>query len=103
MAIEELCQIYEHWIPREKILTTNTWSSELSKLVNNGTFHILIVIAVPLNKLCKSLIALYHNILCISVNKLHIKCNLFTLKFNTTKIAVLNIFIKMIFTNKNEQ
>ena len=32
-AIEQLCQVYEHWIPREKILTTNTWSSELSKLV----------------------------------------------------------------------
>ncbi|KAL2724580.1 UDP-glucose 6-dehydrogenase [Vespula maculifrons] len=32
-AIEELCKVYEHWIPRENILTTNTWSSELSKLV----------------------------------------------------------------------
>lgn len=32
-AIEELCAIYEHWIPRKNILTTNTWSSELSKLV----------------------------------------------------------------------
>ncbi|XP_076272200.1 UDP-glucose 6-dehydrogenase sgl isoform X1 [Rhynchophorus ferrugineus] len=35
-AIEELCQIYEHWIPRKKILTTNTWSSELSKLAANA-------------------------------------------------------------------
>lgn len=33
-AIEELCQIYEHWIPRKNILTMNTWSSELSKLVS---------------------------------------------------------------------
>lgn len=32
-AIEELCSVYEHWIPRKKILTTNTWSAELSKLV----------------------------------------------------------------------
>ncbi|KAF5304134.1 hypothetical protein FQA39_LY01919 [Lamprigera yunnana] len=32
-AIKELCSIYEHWIPRNNILTTNTWSSELSKLV----------------------------------------------------------------------
>lgn len=32
-AIEQLCQVYEHWIPRKNILTTNTWSSELSKLV----------------------------------------------------------------------
>lgn len=37
-AIEELCKVYEHWIPRENILTTNTWSSELSKLVSNHTF-----------------------------------------------------------------
>lgn len=32
-AIEELCKVYERWIPRANILTTNTWSSELSKLV----------------------------------------------------------------------
>lgn len=32
-AMEELCKVYEHWIPRKNILTTNTWSSELSKLV----------------------------------------------------------------------
>lgn len=33
-AVEELCGIYEHWISRKNILTTNTWSSELSKLVS---------------------------------------------------------------------
>lgn len=32
-AIEELSWVYQHWIAKEKILTTNTWSSELSKLV----------------------------------------------------------------------
>ncbi|KAL6447684.1 hypothetical protein ACFW04_000094 [Cataglyphis niger] len=36
VAIEELCKVYEHWIPRENILTTNTWSSELSKLAANA-------------------------------------------------------------------
>lgn len=35
-AIEELCKVYEHWIPRKNILTTNTWSSELSKLVKKS-------------------------------------------------------------------
>ena len=35
-AIETLCWIYEHWIPKENILTTNTWSSELSKLAANA-------------------------------------------------------------------
>ncbi|CAH1955916.1 unnamed protein product [Acanthoscelides obtectus] len=35
-AIEALCSIYEHWITRKNILTTNTWSSELSKLAANA-------------------------------------------------------------------
>ena len=35
-AIDELVNIYSCWVPREKILTTNTWSSELSKLVANA-------------------------------------------------------------------
>jgi UDPglucose 6-dehydrogenase len=35
-AIESLVQIYEAWVPRERILTTNLWSSELSKLVANA-------------------------------------------------------------------
>jgi len=35
-AVEELVRIYEHWIPRERILTTSVWSSELSKLVANA-------------------------------------------------------------------
>jgi UDPglucose 6-dehydrogenase len=39
-AIEQLCQVYEHWIPRKNILTTNTWSSELSKLVCNIDFYL---------------------------------------------------------------
>ncbi|CAG0893607.1 unnamed protein product [Darwinula stevensoni] len=35
-AIRSLQWIYEHWVPRERILTMNTWSSELSKLVANA-------------------------------------------------------------------
>ncbi len=35
-AVESLAAIYAHWIPREKILTTNLWSSELSKLASNA-------------------------------------------------------------------
>jgi UDPglucose 6-dehydrogenase len=31
-----LVEIYANWVPREKILTANTWSSELSKLVANA-------------------------------------------------------------------
>ncbi len=36
-AIKALCSIYNHWIPSEKIITMNTWSSELSKLVRTFT------------------------------------------------------------------
>jgi UDPglucose 6-dehydrogenase len=35
-AISKLVDIYANWIPREKIYTTNVWSSELSKLVANA-------------------------------------------------------------------
>ncbi len=35
-AIEALAAVYARWIPREKILTTNLWSSELSKLAANA-------------------------------------------------------------------
>jgi UDPglucose 6-dehydrogenase len=35
-AIEKVSAIYARWIPREKILATNLWSSELSKLVANA-------------------------------------------------------------------
>jgi len=34
-AIEKLKEVYQHWIEPEKILTMNTWSSELSKLFSN--------------------------------------------------------------------
>lgn len=35
-AIETLASIYARWVPREKILKTNLWSSELSKLTANA-------------------------------------------------------------------
>ena len=33
-AIEALVNIYKSWVPKAQILTTNLWSSELSKLVD---------------------------------------------------------------------
>jgi UDPglucose 6-dehydrogenase len=35
-AAETLVSVYAHWVPRQNILTTNLWSSELSKLVANA-------------------------------------------------------------------
>ena len=35
-AIQAIVDIYAHWVPRERILTANVWSSELSKLAANA-------------------------------------------------------------------
>lgn len=35
-AVETLASVYARWVPRERIITTNLWSSELSKLVANA-------------------------------------------------------------------
>lgn len=35
-AIQKLVDVYAAWVPRDKILTTNLWSSELSKLTANA-------------------------------------------------------------------
>jgi UDPglucose 6-dehydrogenase len=35
-AIEALAAVYAHWVPQERILRTNVWSSELSKLTANA-------------------------------------------------------------------
>jgi len=35
-AIKELVDIYAHWVNKDKVLTTDLWSSELSKLIANA-------------------------------------------------------------------
>ena len=35
-ALRKLADVYAHWVPRDRIITTNLWSSELSKLVANA-------------------------------------------------------------------
>ena len=35
-AVRRLVEIYARWVPRERIVTTNVWSSELSKLASNA-------------------------------------------------------------------
>ena len=36
VAVKTLVDVYARWVPRERIITTNLWSSELSKLVANA-------------------------------------------------------------------
>ncbi|MEO1857069.1 MAG: nucleotide sugar dehydrogenase [Rubritalea sp.] len=35
-AVQTIVDVYNRWVPRERIVTTNVWSSELSKLVSNA-------------------------------------------------------------------
>ena len=35
-ACQKLVEVYAHWVPRDRILTTNLWSSELTKLTANA-------------------------------------------------------------------
>ena len=52
-AVEALVSIYSKWIPREKILTTNVWSSELSKLASNAMLAQRISSINSLSALCE--------------------------------------------------
>jgi UDPglucose 6-dehydrogenase len=46
-------EIYNNWIPRERILTTNVWSSELSKLVANAFLAQRISSINAISELCE--------------------------------------------------
>jgi UDPglucose 6-dehydrogenase len=35
-AVQTLADVYARWVPRDRIITTNLWSAELSKLVANA-------------------------------------------------------------------
>ena len=52
-AIKALVDIYINWIPKEKILTTNVWSSELSKLASNAMLAQRISSINSLSALCE--------------------------------------------------
>ncbi len=52
-AVKALVNIYENWIPKEKILTTNIWSSELAKLASNAMLAQRISSVNSLSALCE--------------------------------------------------
>lgn len=53
-AVEKLAWIYQHWIPKGNIITTNTWSSELSKLAANAFLAQRISSINSLSAVCES-------------------------------------------------
>ena len=52
-AINSLVEIYASWVPKENILTTNLWSSELSKLTANAFLAQRISSINSLSELCE--------------------------------------------------
>lgn len=52
-AVEEIVSIYANWVPRERIITTNLWSSELSKLVANALLAQRITSINSISALCE--------------------------------------------------
>ena len=52
-AVQALVDIYARWISREKILTTNVWSSELAKLASNAMLAQRISSINGLSALCE--------------------------------------------------
>ena len=52
-AVQALVNIYANWIPKEKILTTNVWSSELAKLASNAMLAQRISSVNSLSALCE--------------------------------------------------
>jgi UDPglucose 6-dehydrogenase len=53
IAVQSLVEIYANWIPRERILTTNVWSSELSKLTANAFLAQRVSSINSLTELCE--------------------------------------------------
>jgi UDPglucose 6-dehydrogenase len=52
-AIQALVDVYSNWVPAEKILTTNVWSSELSKLTANAFLAQRISSINAMSELCE--------------------------------------------------
>ena len=52
-ALQAIVDIYSHWVSRDRILTTNLWSSELSKLVSNAMLAQRISSVNSISALCE--------------------------------------------------
>jgi len=53
-AVAALVNLYAEWVPRERILTTNVWSSELSKLAANAFLAQRVSSINSLSALCEA-------------------------------------------------
>ena len=53
LAQQALVDVYSNWVPKEQILTTNVWSSELSKLTANAFLAQRVSSINALSELCE--------------------------------------------------
>lgn len=53
-AVETLKAVYAHWVPEDRILTTNLWSAELSKLAANAFLAQRISSVNAISALCEA-------------------------------------------------
>src|SRR5690606_11438400 len=61
-AIQALVNIYAAWVPQENIITTNLWSSELSKLVANAFLAQRVSSINAISELCEATGADVHEV-----------------------------------------
>ena len=52
-ALQKVVDIYAHWVPKDRILTTNLWSSELTKLTANAFLAQRIRSITSISALCE--------------------------------------------------
>ena len=52
-AAEKVAELYSHWVPEKRLLLTNVWSSELSKLVANAMLAQRISSVNSISALCE--------------------------------------------------
>ena len=53
-AMAVLADVYAHWVPRERILLTNLWSAELTKLTANAMLAQRISSVNSISALCEA-------------------------------------------------
>lgn len=53
-AVAALSSVYEHWVPKDRILCTNLWSAELSKLTANAMLAQRISSVNSISALCEA-------------------------------------------------
>lgn len=70
-ALKVLSSVYEQWIPPERILTTNLWSAELSKLTANAMLAQRISSVNAISALCEATGADISHVICSSKQPRH--------------------------------